>query len=133
MSFNGTGASGAYWISTAADAIFATDDTITGSIGVFGMSFGFDKLLNEYDVYQDGVVTSEFAQRDIAKPMSSLQMQVNTLSVESIYKRFINIVCASRKNLNKSDYKTFAEGKVFNAKEALKIGLIDKIGGHNDA
>lgn len=133
VSFNGTGASGAYWISTAADAIFATDDTITGSIGVFGMSFGFDKLLNEYGVYQDGVVTSEFAQRDIAKPMSSLQMQVNTLSVESIYKRFINIVCASRKNLNKSDYKTFAEGKVFNAKEALKIGLIDKIGGHNDA
>lgn len=131
VSFNGVGASGAYWIASHADKIVATDETITGSIGVFGMSFGFDKLLNEYGVSQDGVVTHEFANTNIAKPMSDYEIALNTASVNGIYKKFINLVTQNRPQLKDLDYKSYAEGKVFIAKEAT--GLIDEIGDKNHA
>lgn len=126
VSFNGLGASGAYWIASYADKIVATEETITGSIGVFGMSFGFDKLLNEYGVSQDGAVTHELANTNIAKPMSSYEIALNTASVDGIYKKFIDLVVKNRPQLKAVDYKSFAEGKIFVAKDAQ--GLIDGIG-----
>ena len=83
VSFNSMGASGAYWIASAADKIIATKETLTGSIGVFGMSFGVSELLNEYGITEDGVVTSDMANRYIAKPLSENAKEFFSLSVKN--------------------------------------------------
>lgn len=132
VSMNGLCASGGYWVSTSAQTLFATDSTLTGSIGVFGLSFGADKLLNYLGVNQDGVQTHVFAQMPIANSMPQEQRQLIELSISNTYDKFINLVSTSRK-LNAKDEQNFAQGKVFMAKDALKMGLIDKIGTIDDA
>lgn len=133
VSFNGTGASGAYWIAANADKIVATSTSLTGSIGVFGMSFGFDKLLNDYGITQDGVVTHETANYNIAKPMSATEMALNKLTIEGIYDKFLKLVTENRPHLKAQNYKEFAEGKVFMANDAKALGLIDAIGDKDQA
>lgn len=132
VSMNGTAASGAYWIASQAEQIFATPSTITGSIGVFGVTFGAHKLLNKYGAYQDGVVTNELALTAIAKEMPYSQQTMFNLSVENTYKDFIELVARNR-NLVANTYEVFAEGQIFLAEEATKIGLIDHMGTLSDA
>lgn len=132
VSMNGTAASGAYWIASQAEKLYATPSTITGSIGVFGLSFGAHKLLNKYGAYQDGVVTNELALTAIAKEMPYTQQTIYNLSVEKTYKDFIELVAKNR-GLKANDYEIFAEGQVFLADDALAIGLIDAVGRLDDA
>lgn len=127
VSMNSLAASGAYWISTAADSVYASPETITGSIGVFSLGISADKLLNEYGVYEDGVETSELARNSIAREMPKSQKIEYQLSVESIYKRFITIVRKAHPELEKVDYRDFAEGKIFTVAEAKELHLIDDI------
>lgn len=132
VSMNGTAASGAYWIASQAEKLYATPSTITGSIGVFGLSFGAHKLLNKYGAYQDGVVTNELALTAIAKEMPYTQQTMYNLSVEKTYKDFIELVAKNR-GIKANDYEIFAEGQVFLADDALSIGLIDAVGRLDDA
>lgn len=132
VSMNGTAASGAYWIACMADKIIASPGTITGSIGVFGMSFGLYGLLNELGVNQDGISTHELADVAIARPLNPVQHQQIELNVESTYKNFVDLVCRERQ-LPRENYKNFAEGRVFLADKALELGLIDEIGTYDDA
>lgn len=132
VSMNGTAASGAYWIASQAEKIFATPSTITGSIGVFGVTFGAHKLLNKYGAYQDGVVTNELALTAIAKEMPYSQQTMYNLSVENTYKDFIELVAKNR-NLVANTYEVFAEGQIFLAEEAVKLGLVDHMGTLPDA
>lgn len=127
VSMNGLAASGAYWISTAADYVYASPETITGSIGVFSLGISADKLLNEYGVYEDGVETSELARTSIAREMPQSQKIEIQLSVESIYKRFITIVRNAHPELQKVDYREFAEGRIFTVYDAKKLHLINDI------
>ena len=128
VSMNSLCASGAYWISTAADKIFATGETITGSIGVFAIGFSAHRLLNEYGVYQDGVATNDLATVNIANPLSPTQVRAQYLEVKAIYENFVGLVKAARKPLKNVDYHKFAEGKVFMAQDAYNLGLVDKLG-----
>ena len=128
VSMNSLCASGAYWISTAADKIFATNETITGSIGVFAIGFSAHRLLNEYGVYQDGVATNDLATVNIANPLSESQVRAQYLEVKSIYENFVGLVKAARKPLKNEDYHKFAEGKIFMAQDAYNLGLVDKLG-----
>lgn len=132
VSMNGTAASGAYWIASQAEKIFATPSTITGSIGVFGVTFGAHKLLNKYGAYQDGVVTNELALTAIAKEMPYTQQTMYNLSVENTYKDFIELVAKNR-NLVANTYEVFAEGQIFLAQEAQTLGLVDYLGPLSDA
>lgn len=127
VSMNGLAASGAYWISTAADHVYASPETITGSIGVFSLGISADKLLNEYGVYEDGVETTELAKSSIAREMPESQKIEYQLSVESIYKRFITLVRNAHSELAKVDYREFAEGRIFTVSEAKALHLIDDI------
>ena len=125
VSMNSLCASGAYWISTACDRLYATPTTITGSIGVFSVGLGIHDLLNEYGVRQDGVETSELERSPLAVRMPESQRRMNTLEVEGIYENFISLVKNSRKDLKNTDYRVFAEGKVFLCQDALSLKLID--------
>ena len=127
VSMNGLAASGAYWISTAADYVYASPETITGSIGVFSLGISADKLLNEYGIYEDGVETSELARTSIAREMPQSQKIEYQLSVESIYKRFITLVRNAHPELSKVDYRDFAEGRIFTVTEAKALHLINDI------
>lgn len=127
VSMNGLAASGAYWISTAADYVYASPETITGSIGVFSLGISADKLLNEYGVYEDGVETSELARTSIAREMPQSQKIEYQLSVESIYKRFITLVRNAHPELQKVDYREFAEGRIFTVYDAKNLHLINDI------
>lgn len=132
VSMNGTAASGAYWIACQADQLFATPTTITGSIGVFGLSFGAHKLLNRYGAYQDGVATNELARASIGKEMPDSQQQLINMSVEKTYKNFVTLVATNR-DLDILAYPRYAEGQIFLADDAQSIGLIDKVGTLEDA
>ncbi len=132
VSMNGTAASGAYWIGSQAEKIFATKSTITGSIGVFGLSFGAHRLLNKYGAYQDGVSTNELAQTPIAKEMPYSQQMLYNLAVEKTYKDFVELVAKNR-GIKANTYEVFAEGQVFLAEEARTLGLIDEVGDLYDA
>ena len=132
VSMNGMAASGAYWISTAADYIFASPQTITGSIGVFSLGFAVDELLNEYGVYEDGVETSELARRSVARKMPESQMVELNISVISIYKRFLELVVNKQPKLKHQNFRDYAEGRVFISDDALSLGLIDEIAPFED-
>lgn len=133
VSMANVAASGGYWVSTPADRILAEPETITGSIGVFGILPSFDKTLAKVGVTTDGIRTTPLSgQPDI---LGGVNDQFNALaqaSVENIYARFTGLVAKSRKQpLDK--ILPIAEGRVWAGGTARQIGLIDEFGGLADA
>lgn len=134
VSMGNLAASGGYWISTPGKFIFADAGTITGSIGVFGIIPNFQNLLNKkIGVTFDGVQTnknSDFI--DVTKPMSAFQKEKLNNSIKRIYGNFVSLVAQSR-NLDKAYVDSIARGRVWAGKDAVKIGLVDSIGGLTEA
>jgi protease-4 len=126
-------ASGGYWISTYANRIFAEPNTITGSIGVFGLSFNVQKLANNQGITWDSVKTARYADsQTVVRPKSAQELAVNQRIVDQIYDRFLSKVAESRK-IPKPRVNEIAQGRVWSGLEAKKIGLIDEIGGLESA
>jgi len=133
VSMGGVAASGGYWISTFSDRIFAQPNTITGSIGVFGLRPNVQKLANDNGVTWDVVKTGRYADiSSITRPRTPPELAVFQKSVDRIYDRFITKVAESRK-LPKAKVAEVAQGRVWSGKQALAIGLVDKMGGLQDA
>lgn len=133
VSMANVAASGGYWISTPADRIFAEPDTITGSIGVFGILPSFDQTLAKIGVNADGIATTPLSgQPDIFGGVNDEFNQLAQASVEDIYARFTGLVAKSRKQpLEK--ILPIAEGRVWAGGTARQIGLVDQFGGLDDA
>lgn len=126
-------ASGGYWISAGADRIFADPLTITGSIGIFGMVPNVNKLASDIGVHPQTVSTNpEAVFPSIFFPMTDAQHNALQDNVERGYTKFITRVAEGRKK-EVNYIKSIAEGRVWNAIEAQKIGLIDALGGLDDA
>ena len=133
VSMGSYAASGGYWISTYGNRIFADPTTITGSIGVFGIHFNIQKLANDFGVTFDGVKTGKFADvMTISKPKTDEEIAVFQRMVDWMYGQFIAKVSEGRK-LNPAFVEEIAQGRVWTGKEALKIGLVDQLGGLADA
>ncbi|MEQ3696739.1 MAG: signal peptide peptidase SppA [Pseudomonadales bacterium] len=133
ISMGGLAASGGYWISTSADYIFANPQTITGSIGVFGIVPTFDRLAGEYSIYSDGVATTPMAGgfdplNGISEPMA----RTIQLSIENIYSQFLAIVAEGR-NSTPEKINEIAQGRVWSGERALELGLVDEFGTLDDA
>ncbi|MEM7673606.1 MAG: signal peptide peptidase SppA [Verrucomicrobiota bacterium] len=127
-------ASGGYWISTANDIIIADPNTITGSIGVFGILFNFKDLINKWGIYFDGVEThpygSLFSAFEKKTPEALALVQQD---VDSIYEDFLERVTNST-GIDDSDVlNALAGGRVWTGSQALELGLVDRLGGLNDA
>ena len=134
VSMGNLAASGGYYISCAADRIFANNNTITGSIGVFGMipnvsGFYNDKLYLTMDSVKTGPnglgINGYY---DMTPAEASLIQR----SIESIYKTFTKRVADGRK-LSIETVDSLAQGRIYSGKDAVKIGLVDEIGGVEDA
>lgn len=127
-------ASGGYYISAPADYIYADKSTLTGSIGVFGMIPNIKNLLNyRLGINVDGVQTSPAAiAPNILTPMSEIQRKHLAKSVDRIYDTFTSHVAEGR-NLDIKEVLNIAEGRVWSGTTASKIGLVDAIGGINEA
>lgn len=126
-------ASGGYWISAKADRIFADPLTITGSIGIFGLVPNAEGALDKLGINVAMVSTDPDASFAIGfKPLNEKQMQAAQANVERGYSNFTTRVAEGRKmNINK--VLQIAEGRVWCAESALKIGLVDELGYLNNA
>ena len=133
ISMGDVAASGGYWISTYSNKIFAESNTITGSIGVIGINFNYQKLANKNGITWDVVKTSKLADGNtIARPRTPQELAISQQMVDDIYDDFLNKVSESRK-LPKQKVAEIAQGRVWSGIDAKKIGLVDDIGGLNDA
>jgi protease IV len=126
-------ASGGYQISAYATKIFASPNTITGSIGVFGVLPNFQKIANDNGITWDGVKTGRFADSDtISRPKTAEELAIGQKVVNQIYDDFLTIVSTSR-SIAKPQVNAIAQGRVWSGVEAKKIGLVDELGGIEDA
>lgn len=126
-------ASGGYQISTYANQIFASPGTVTGSIGVYGLLPNFQDVANENGISWDSVTTGEYADiGTISRPKTPEELAIVQRVVDQVYERFLTIVAESR-NLPREQVAEIAQGRVWSGTEAQQIGLVDELGGLEDA
>jgi protease-4 len=133
VSFGDVAASGGYYIAAAADSIFAQPNTITGSIGVFGIIPNMQGFFNnKLGVTFDGVKTAEHADGGVYRPMTEAEKKFAQEGVDRIYMQFKQRVAQGRKmDINMVD--SLAQGRVWSGYDALRLRLVDKLGGLQDA
>ncbi|MBA4275466.1 signal peptide peptidase SppA [Flavobacterium sp.] len=133
VSMGNYAASGGYYIACNANTIFAENNTITGSIGVFGILPNFTQLATKIGLHSEQVKTNEnAAEYSPFLPLDEKFKAVTLEGVEHIYKTFVSHVAQGRK-MTFAQVDSIAQGRVWSGSEAVKIGLVDKIGGLDDA
>lgn len=134
VSMGDVAASGGYYISCAADKIVAEPNTITGSIGVFGILPNAKSFFNnKLGITFDGVKTGEYADLgNITRPLSETERWIIQKEVNRIYDDFISRVAEGR-HKTKAEIDSIGQGRVWSGTEALKIGLVDTLGNIDDA
>ena len=129
VSMGNIAASGGYWISMNADRIVAEVNTITGSIGVFGVLFNIQEIANQNGITWDVVKIGKFADLNTtSRPKTEDELVLIQKMVDSIYERFIKNVATAR-NLAPEKVEEIAQGRVWSGANAQKLGLVDEIGG----
>jgi len=133
VSMGDVAASGGYWISMDANRIFAEPNTITGSIGIFGMYYSIPDTLAKIGVQSDGVATGPMAGAfDITRPLDPKVGQVIQAIIDKGYRDFVGGVAKARgKDYDAID--AIAQGRVWTGQQALDRGLVDQLGGLDDA
>lgn len=128
-------ASGGYYISCGADYIYAEPTTITGSIGIFGTIPNLNKLRDKVGLDVDGIKTnahSDLEANMIYRGMNPEETQMMQRMVERGYDLFTRR-CAEGRGISQDSIKAIAEGRVWLGKDALRLGLVDSLGGMQDA
>jgi protease-4 len=134
VSFGDVAASGGYYISCGADSIFSSPNTITGSIGVFGVIPNMGAFFkNKLGITFDGVKTAPYADGpNIYRPMNDAEKKLAQSGVDRIYMQFKQRVAEGRKkDVNYID--SIAQGRVWSGEDALQLGLVDRVGSLQDA
>ncbi len=133
-SFGDVAASGGYYIGCAADSIFVQPNTITGSIGVFGIIPNMQNLLNnKLGITFDGVKTGQYADiMSINRPLTPGERFIIQNGVNHIYDTFLGRVADGRKK-TKAQIDSIGGGHVWIGTDAVKNGLADRLGSFNDA
>ena len=134
VSMGNLAASGGYYIACGADKILANPTTITGSIGVFGFIPNFQKFFsNKLGITFDDVKTNENSDFfSVTKPLSEYQHGIIKKEIERIYDTFIHHVIDGR-NMSYEDVDEIAQGRVWSGADAINLGLIDELGGLDEA
>ncbi len=132
-SMSSVAASGGYAISMVADRVIASPSTITGSIGVFGMFPTYQRTLGAIGIATDGVGATPWSgEFRPDRAMSEHAKQLFQLVIDDGYDDFISDVAANRE-MEKSDVDKIGQGQVWTGMDALSHGLIDELGGLEDA
>ncbi|MDY5543687.1 MAG: signal peptide peptidase SppA [Bacteroidaceae bacterium] len=134
VSMGALAASGGYYISCGANKIFAEPTTLTGSIGIFGMipdatELLTDKLGLSFDVVKTNA-HSDFGA--MGRPLNESECRLMQAYINQGYELFTGRVAQGR-NISQDSVKAVAEGRVWTGEQAMKIGLVDKLGNLNDA
>jgi protease-4 len=133
VSMGAIAASGGYWIATECDLLLAHEQTITGSIGVFGLLPNLQDLGARFGASFDSVKTHPSADLlGVSRPKTDQEMKVLQTHVESLYEKFVTLVSKGRK-LPPEEVKKHAEGRVWMGMDAQRIGLVQELGGLYDA
>jgi len=133
VSMGTVAASGGYFISMAARRIFAEPSTITGSIGVFGLGLNLKKLANDHGITFDSIQTGALANLGtLSRPMTPEERAVLQNLIDYFYDGFLERVARCR-NLTTNRVDEIAQGRVWSGADALKIGLVDELGGLEQA
>ena len=128
VSMGSVAASGGYWIATAADEIWASPATITGSIGIFGIYPTFKETINNLGIYIDGVgTTTQAGAYGLGMELPDSIQRAFQLNVEKGYERFLEIVSVAR-NMTTEEVDALGQGRVWSANAALEQGLVDNLG-----
>jgi protease-4 len=129
VSMGDVAASGGYWISMNANRIFAEPNTITGSIGIFGMYYSVPGALAKFGIQSDGVATGPMAGAfDITRPLDPRVGAVIQATIDKGYRDFVGGVAKARgKSFDAID--AIAQGRVWTGRQALDRGLVDQLGG----
>ncbi|TZF82692.1 signal peptide peptidase SppA [Pedobacter sp. BS3] len=134
VSMGDLAASGGYYISCAADSIFAEPNTITGSIGVFGIIPNMQKFFNhKLGITFDGVKTGKFSDLgNITRPLTDAEKVIIQNEVNRIYNGFTKHVAEGRKK-EQAYINSIGQGRVWTGAQAVKNGLVDRLGNIDDA
>lgn len=127
VSMGSVTASGGYWIASAADKIVASETTLTGSIGIFGVFATFDKSLQHIGIHQDGVSTNALADLSVTQPLSPELKEILQIGINNGYQDFLEVVSEGR-DMPLNEVKAVAQGRVWTGQDALDNGLVDEIG-----
>ncbi len=134
VSMGNYAASGGYYISAPATKIYANATTISGSIGVFGLIPNAGKLLEQkLGLSTEFVNTNENSEfPSVYRPMNSYEQEVMQRSIENVYTGFVGKVAAGR-DMTAQSVDSIGQGRVWSGTSAVKIGLVDELGGLEDA
>jgi protease IV len=134
LSFGDYAASGGYYMSCGADSIFAQPNTLTGSIGVFSIIPNMKKFFNnKLGITFDGVKTSQYADMATSsRPLTDMEKKFFQNDVDSIYHTFLTRVADGRK-ITVAMTDSIAQGRVWTGTRAIQLGLVDKLGGLQNA
>ena len=126
-------ASGGYYISAPTDRIYASNETLTGSIGVIMSTYNLKGLFDKYGIKQENITSGKF--KDLGaqgKEMTDEDRAILQNLINGAYERFVNVVAEGR-NMKAEDVKKIADGRVYDGSQAVENGLVDKIGDINMA
>ncbi|MGB4399579.1 MAG: signal peptide peptidase SppA [Daejeonella sp.] len=134
VSMGDVAASGGYYIACAADSIFAQPNTITGSIGVFGIIPNMQKFFNDkLGITFDGVKTGRFSDLgDVSRPLTEDEKMIFQHEVDKTYNTFTKKVADGRKK-SQAYIDSIGQGRVWSGTEAVQNGLVDRLGDIDDA
>jgi len=129
VSLGSVAASGGYWIATASDRTFAEPNTITGSIGVFGLLPNVQRLANDHGITWDSASTGRLSGLfTIARPKTEEELAVVQGLVDELYAKFLERVAGARK-LTTEQVNEIAQGRVWSGRDAHRLKLVDELGG----
>ncbi|MFN2747640.1 MULTISPECIES: signal peptide peptidase SppA [Bacillus] len=132
VSMGSMAASGGYYISTAADKIYAAPDTLTGSLGVIMESLNYSGLAEKLGLKTETIKSGEF--KDIMSPtrdMTKKEREIMQGMVDDAYEGFVDVIADGR-HMSESDVKKIADGRVYDGRQAKKINLVDELGYYED-
>jgi len=128
-SFGSVAASGGYWISATADEIWALPESITGSIGIFGLFLNIDRSLDTVGINTDGVGTTPLAGAfNPTRPLPEIATRLMQTSIEDGYEKFLELVAGGR-GMTVEEVDAIAQGRVWAGETARQLGLVDSLGG----
>lgn len=128
VSMGSMAASGGYYISAPADKIYASPETMTGSLGVIMQSVNYSKLAKKYGV--DFVTIKSGPHKDIMSPareMTEEERKILQSMINNSYNGFVNVI-ANGRGMSKEQVKKIADGRIYDGRQAKKLNLIDDFG-----
>lgn len=134
VSMGSVAASGGLYVAAAGDVIMANPGTITGSIGVIMQSVEASGTMEKVGLKSQTIKSGEF--KDMGSPfreMRDSERQILQKMVLDVYEQFVADLAAGRPNMNETELRRLADGRIYSGAEAQKLGLVDELGGFEDA